>query len=61
VFVPIDEGNDIRHLDLVSSLEKPRNSLGVTGASRIRLSREPTRVVEQNLQKFTDRIESRVL
>jgi hypothetical protein len=30
VFVPVDEGNNIRHFDLVSSLEKTRNSLRMT-------------------------------
>jgi hypothetical protein len=61
VFVPIDEDNNIRHLDLIPSLEKPRDGLCMIRTSRIRLSGDATRIVEQNFQDFTNRVKARIL
>jgi hypothetical protein len=61
VFVPIDKDNYIRHLDLIPSLEKARNSLRMKRTSKIRLLRDTTRIVEQDVQYFANRFDNDVV
>lgn len=60
MFMCIDEDNNIGHLDLVPSLEKSRYGLRVKRTSRIGFPRDATRIVEQDFQDFSNRIEFKV-
>ena len=59
-FMFVDEDKNVRHLDLVPSLEKLRDGLCVKRTSRIGLPRDATRIVEKDFQNFAKRIEPRV-